>query len=83
MASLYDELAERLRADPSLLRRSGPRQDIGLILFANREAIDELWKAAEGYLEDRESARGKGDEPAARLRAAVEKLRPVFGDSSV
>ncbi len=47
MPSLYDELAEKLRKDPSLLKRSGPRQDIGILLYNARDKLRELWVAAD------------------------------------
>ncbi|MEI6874338.1 MAG: hypothetical protein WCL50_04315 [Spirochaetota bacterium] len=74
MTSLYEELSGKIALDPRLTRRSGPRQDLGLLLFAEREAIDELWKAAERC--------ARGGEPAdlARLGEAVEGLRAIFGE---
>jgi hypothetical protein len=68
MKSIYDELDDRLRASPSVSRRGGPRQDLGLLLFSRRDAIRELWLAAEAA-------------PATpELSAALEKLRPLFGE---
>ena len=46
MKSLYDELSEKLAKDPSLSRRGGPRADIGMLLFSERDAIRALWHAA-------------------------------------
>jgi len=50
-----------------------------MLLFAERERIDELWKAAERVLAERELA-GSGEGGRERLRAAVEALRPLFGE---
>ena len=74
MKSIYEELAGKIRKDPSLIKRSGPRQDLGLLLFNEREAIDSLWKAAErcGRCPD---AGALGE-----LGKAVERLRPLFGE---
>ena len=74
MPSLVDELLAKLRADPRLTSRSGPRQDLGLLLFAEREAINELWKAA-----DRRVRAGGGAEDE-ELKKAVERLRGIFGE---
>ena len=74
MISLYDELSGKIQQDPRLTKRAGPRQDIGLLLFANRDSINELWKAADrcaGLLDNPDSA---------ELCRAVEKLRPIFGE---
>jgi hypothetical protein len=80
MGSLYEELEAKLQADPSLLRRSGPRQDLGLLLFSNRGEIDRLWKAAERTLVWAERPDERGLDALEELRAAVEGLRMVFGD---
>ncbi|MBL8967085.1 MAG: hypothetical protein JNG85_08750 [Spirochaetaceae bacterium] len=74
MASLFDELAEKLRADPRLTRRGGPRADLGLLLFNARDELRGLWAAAERNL--------AADDPEAlaALRSAVERLRPIFGE---
>ena len=74
MISLYDELSEKIRQDPRLTKRVGPRQDIGLLLFADRDNLNELWKAA-----DRCANQG-GRPEFAELRLAVERLRPLFGE---
>lgn len=73
MKSVFDELSGKIRQDPSLIRRSGPRQDLGLLLFNERDNLDALWKAAEAFLSAEE---GPGQ---AGLREAVEALRPLFG----
>lgn len=73
MKSLFDELLGKLASETtSPARRNGPRQDIGLLLFAEREGINELWKTADCFLNEAEVA-------APALREAVERLRPVFG----
>jgi len=77
MKSLYDELAAKMERDPSLIKRSGPRQDIGLLLFAERDKIDQLWKAAERRVRLEDSG-GPGE--LAELKEAVERLRPLFGE---
>lgn len=69
--SLYEELEAKLAKDPSLLKRGGPRVDLGLLLFNARAAVHALWAAAEA-----EVSRGAAG-PA--LAAAVEQLRPLFG----
>ena len=80
MKSVYDELADKLAKDPSLTRRSGPRQDIGILLFSERDAINALWKAAESSLGVRADSGRISDAAEVGLRVAVEKLRPLFGD---
>ena len=74
--SLYDELSEKLKTDPRLTTRGGPRADIGLLLFSHRDALQDLWVAAErcNRLQDNEAFAG--------LHNAVEKLRPLFGERS-
>ncbi len=71
MKSLYDELSEKLANDS---RRVGPRADIGLLLFANREALRDLWIAAEHNC-SLDPARAQSS-----LHSAVERLRPLFGE---
>jgi hypothetical protein len=81
MISLFDELAGKVRQDPSLIRRSGPRQDLGLLLFAEREAINGLWKAAADFAA--QPGPGESGGPGlGKLRDAVERLRPIFGERS-
>ncbi len=77
MNSLYDELAEKLKKDPRLTKPSVARFDLGLLLFNSGDALRELWVAADGELA---AARQEGRPPSARLEAAVEKLRPIFGE---
>lgn len=76
MDSLYDELSAKLARDPRLTRRGGPRVDLSLLLFNAREAVRELWRAAEAELA---RARAEGRTPPERLSGAVEALRPLFG----
>jgi hypothetical protein len=76
MNSLYDELSEKLKRDPRLTRRGGPRVDIGLLLFEARDELHGLWLAAERSLNSRDA------DALAGLAAAVEKLRPLFGERS-
>lgn len=77
MNSLYDELAEKLKRDPRLTKRSSARFDLGLLLFNAADALAELWAAADGEISE---ARQEGRPPPARLEAAVDKLRPIFGE---
>lgn len=69
MTSLYEDLAEKLKREGGGGRVGGARADISILLFNYREAIQELWLAADG--EDRD-----------RLAEAVEALRPLFGEPS-
>lgn len=80
MNSLYDELTEKLKRDPRLTKPSVARFDLGLLLFNAGDALRELWAAAEAELV---AARQEGRAPSARLEAAVEKLRPIFGERGV
>ena len=77
MNSLYDELAEKIKKDPRLTKQSLSRFDMSLLLFNAGDALRELWVAADGEIA---AARQEGRPPAARLEAAVEKLRPLFGE---
>jgi hypothetical protein len=74
MGSLYDELSEKLKSEAGALRRSTARADIGLLLFSNRDALRNLWNAAEQYEKTHDAASQEG------LHTAVEKLRPLFGE---
>lgn len=76
MNSLYDELSEKLKKNTRLTKRGGPRVDISLLLFSNRDALHDLWIAADRY------DRLPDTEALASLHDAVEKLRPLFGDRS-
>ncbi len=76
MTSLYAELAAKVKADPRVTRHNMARADLGMLLFNAGDALNELWLAAEAEL-----AGAAADRPAsARLQAAVEKLRPIFGE---
>lgn len=74
MISLYDELSARLRTDPSVRGRMGPRADMGMLLYAQRNDIRELWAAADRV--------DRCPDPSASeaLHAAIERLRPLFGE---
>lgn len=78
-ASLYQELTEKLKKDPRLTKRGGPRVDLSLLLFNAREAVHELWGAAEREVT---RAKSEGRSPSEALAAAVEQLRPLFGPRS-
>lgn len=77
MKSLFDELEEKVGREPRLTRRNMPRADLGLLLFNARLGTRELWLAAAAAIE-REVRDGRA--PEERLRAAVEQLRPIFGE---
>ena len=77
MSSLYDELCAKLAKDPRLTKRGGPRVDLSLLLFNARDGLRELWVAAEAEVA---RAREEGRPAPARLAAAVEALRAVFGE---
>ncbi|MGI6608916.1 MAG: hypothetical protein ACOX4G_00140 [Limnochordia bacterium] len=77
MNSLYDELSERLKKDPRLTKRGGARYDLSLLLFNARDSLHELWVAADQCIHS-----GCDSEDLDALHAAVEKLRPVFGERS-
>jgi hypothetical protein len=77
MSSLYDDLSKKLEEDPRLTKRGGPRYDLTLLLFNAREALRELWDAAENQVTE---AKREGHPTPERLAAAVEKLRPIFGE---
>jgi len=74
MNSLYDELSEKLRKEPSFTKRGGPRADIGMLLFSERDALRDLWRAADRHV------RLQDPPVLSDLRAVVEKLRPLFGE---
>jgi len=76
MKSLYDELSEKLKKDIRLANRGGPKADIGLLLLSNRDALRDLWIAAERY------DRLQDTEAFVTLHDSVEKLRPLFGERS-
>lgn len=72
--SLFDDLSEKLRQDSSLTKRSGPRVDLGILMFNARDSVRDLWDAADRY--------GRTGDAATleELRDAVEQLRPLFGE---
>ncbi len=73
MASLYEDLCRKLEQDPRLTKRGGPRADLGLLLFNARDALFGLWQAADRQVHS-------GGAVPADLRAAVDRLRPIFGE---
>jgi hypothetical protein len=77
MSSLYDELSEKLKKDPRLTKRGGPRVDISLLLFNARDSLRELW--IETDIEITKAGR-EGNRLSESLEAAVEKLRLIFGE---
>jgi len=79
MNSLYDDLEEKLKKDPRLTKRGGARYDLRLLLFNARDSLRELWEAADIEVT---RAKSEGHRPSEPLEAAVEKLRPIFGERS-
>lgn len=79
MSSLYDELSDKLKKDPRRTKMGGARYDLGLLLFNARDSLRELWDSADMEVTE---ARSKGYHPSELLGAAVEKLRPIFGERS-
>lgn len=79
ISSLYDELSGKLKKDPRISKRGGARYDLGLLLFNARDSLRELWEAADIEVT---GARSAGRRPSEPLEAAVEKLRPLFGQRS-
>ncbi len=77
MSSLYDELTGKLAKDPRITKRSGARADLGLLMFNARDSVRDLWAAADAEVASTTAA---GRAPSADLEAAVEALRPIFGD---
>jgi hypothetical protein len=76
MASLFDELDEKVRAQPSLRKQNMPRVDMSLLLFNARADVRALWLAAHDEVE---RARAAGASPPEALARAVDALRPIFG----
>ena len=74
MRSLFDDLTEKLNQDPRLTRRGGPRVDLSLFLFNNRESLRELWLAAD------RAADSADPDALLALRKAVDNLRSIFGE---
>lgn len=77
MKSLYDDLCEKLRKDPRLTKKGGPRFDLSLLLFNARDDLRELWAAANNEISH---ATADGHHPSESMKAAVENLRPLFGE---
>jgi hypothetical protein len=77
MKSLYNELSEKIEQNPRLTKRGGARADLGLLLFNTRDSLRDLWEAAEHEVTE---SGGKGHQTSETLKAAVEKLRPLFGE---
>jgi hypothetical protein len=77
MSSLYGELREKLDKDPRLTKRGGARADLGLLLFNAKDSLRELWAAADLEIT---AAKSRGEQPSERLNAAVDELRPLFGE---
>ncbi len=71
--SLYDELSDKLRKDPRLTKKGGPRVDLSLLLFNARDELRALWDAAE-----QDVAAATRDGRTSSLEPAVEALRPLF-----
>ena len=86
MSSLYDDLSEKLKKDPRLTKRGGARYDLSLLLFNARDSLRELWDAADievtGAKQESTLCISEGYHPSELLEAAVEKLRPIFGERS-
>lgn len=74
MKSLYDERAGMLSRSSTVRDRSGPRADIGMLLFAQRDDIRDLWIAADRLDQHADPSTSQA------LHAALEKLRPLFGE---
>lgn len=74
MKSVYDELSGKAERAASPTRRNGPRTDIGLLLMNYRDDLRDLWMAADSC------ARSLGEGAPEGLRAAIEKLRPFYGE---
>lgn len=77
MNSLYDELAEKVKREPRISKPTVARFDLTLLLFNAGDDLRELWLAAAAELA---AARQEGRASPPRLEAAVEKLRPIFGE---
>jgi hypothetical protein len=77
MSSLYDDLSEKLKKDPRRTKMGGARYDLGLLLFNARDSLRELWDAADIEVTQ---ARNKGYQQPGLLEAAVDNLRPIFGE---
>lgn len=76
MHSLFDELTEKLAKDPRRTKKGGARFDLSLLLFNAREAVRDLWVAADAVCT---TAEQQGQPPPETLASAVARLRPIFG----
>lgn len=74
MTSLFDDLSEKLKQNPSLTKRSGPRVDLGILMFNAGDSVRDLWVAADRI------DRSGGTEALGDLHDALEELRPLFGE---
>lgn len=74
MRSLFDELSGKIGPDTARNLRDGARRDLGILLFSKRDELAGLWKAADRFLGL------PGTEAPPDLRAAVDMLRPLFGE---
>lgn len=74
MASLFDQLSDKIDEDPRVTKRGGARFDLTLLLFNARHAIRDLWLAADRVASGDQSALGD-------LRSALDELRPIFDES--
>ena len=77
MSSLYDELSEKLKKDPRRTKTGGARYDLGLLLFNARDSLRDLWQAADAEVS---KTRGQVQQSPIPMEAAVENLRPIFGE---
>lgn len=76
MRSLFDELDDKVRREPSLRKQNMPRVDMSLLLFNARDDLRALWLAAHQAIVDDQAA---GRVAPEALVAIVDKLRPIFG----
>ncbi|MBN1243750.1 MAG: hypothetical protein JXA15_13700 [Spirochaetales bacterium] len=74
MKSLYDELSEKAAAEGAT-KRVGARADLGMLLYGRREALRELYVAAEAVVRA-----GSVEAERERLAGAVTALAPLFGE---
>ncbi len=77
MQSLFDQLNDKVKREPRLTKRNMPRVDLSLLLFNARDDLRALWHAADL---ERERAAREGRTPDSALAAALDKLRPIFGE---
>ena len=74
MKSLYDELSQKAEAEGAT-KRVGARADLGMLLYGRREALRELYLAAEAAVRA-----GSGKAERERLAGALKALAPLFGE---